>query len=645
MSVIRMLKNSFNFSIVKRLLIVLLIFTISRIIFYLFNLSNFSGISIKEFLLILFYGIRFDISAVFMLNVVYIIFVAIPFKFKYRSGYRKFTNWIFYLTNSIGFAANCVDFMYFRFTLKRTTFDIFNLIGYGDDMQMILPQFIKDFWYVILIWVTLILLMIFLSKKIKFNLPKSKGNLKYYSLQSLLFVVFMAITLIGIRGGFQLRPLNIINAGEYTKAQNVPLLLNTPFTIIKTINKQSLENVNYFKTEDELNSIFSPIHKFEADSSKEFNNLNVVIIIMESFSKEHIGSLNKGLENGTYDGFTPFLDSLITVSRVYPNAFANGKKSIEAIPAIVAGFPTLMDNPYISSIYSGNKITSLAALLKEKGYSTSFYHGGINGTMGFESFTLMSGFDKYVGRREYNNEDDYDGKWGIYDEPFFQFFAKELNKNKQAFMSAIFSLSSHHPYNIPEKYANKFPEGKLKIQQSVAYADYSLSKFFETASKMPWFENTLFVITADHTSDTYYPFYQNRLGMYSIPLLYYKPNSRLKGIDYKITQQIDIMPTVLDYLNFDKDYFAFGESSFDSSSSNYAISFLNNSYQLIMNDYLIQFDGKEVREIYNIKNDSLLTNNIVNTNFESKKELSEFLKAIIQQYNNRMNKNKLTIVE
>ena len=638
-----MLKNSFYFNIIKRLLVILLIFSLSRIIFFLFNLSYFSGIGFKEFLLLLLYGIRFDVSAVFMLNAVYIFFVTIPFKFRYNNGYRKFTNWIFYIVNSIGFAANCVDFMYFRFTLKRTTFDIFNLIGYGDDMQILLPQFIKDFWYVPLIWFALIFLMIFLSKKSKSKISKSTWNFKHYLTQFLMFAIFLTITLIGIRGGLQLRPLNIINAAEYSKAQNIPLVLNTPFTIIKTFNKQSLENVNYFKSEYELSSVYSPIHEIKNDSSEKFNNLNVVIIIMESFSKEHIGSLNKGLENGTYRGFTPFLDSLIEFSRVYTNAFANGKKSIEAIPAIVAGFPTLMNNPFISSIYSGNKINSLAALLKDKAYSTSFYHGGTNGTMGFESFALMSGFDKYVGRHEYNNDEDYDGKWGIYDEEFFQFFANELNQTKEPFMSTIFSLSSHHPYKIPEKYADKLPKGKLQIQQSIAYADYSLRKFFETASKMPWFENTLFVITADHTSDTYYPFYQNRLGMYSIPLLYYKPYSNLKGIDNRISQQIDIMPTILDYLNFDDDYFAFGESSFDNLSNNFSISYLNNSYQLIMDDYLIQFSGNNIREMYNIKSDSLLENNIINSDFRNEQELSLFLKAIIQQYNSRMIKNNLIV--
>ncbi|MFC2110996.1 LTA synthase family protein [Bacteroidota bacterium] len=639
----RMLKISFHLSIIKRLLIILLIFTLARVIFYLFNLSYFSGIGIHEFLVILFYGIRFDISAILMLNAIYILLLTIPFKFRYIKGYRKLTNWIFYITNSIGFAANCVDFMYFRFTLKRTTFDIFHLIGYGDDMQILLPQFIKDFWYVPLIWFSLIFVMVFLSKRVKFKKSQATKNIQYYLGQSLYSLIFIFISFIGIRGGFQLRPLNIINAAEYTKAQNIPLVLNTPFTIIKTVNKQALESVNYFKSEDELNNVFSPIHEIINDSSVKFNNLNVVIIIMESFSKEHIGSLNEGLEKGTYQGFTPFLDSLITVSKVYPNAFANGKKSIEAIPAIVAGFPTLMDNPFISSIYSGNKIQSLAALLKEKGYSTSFYHGGTNGTMGFESFALMSGFDKYIGRHEYNNEKHYDGKWGIYDKEFFQFYANELNGNKEPFMSAFFSLSSHHPYIVPEKYLNKLPKGKLQIQQSIAYADYSLSKFFETAAKMSWFDNTLFVITADHTSDTYYPYYQNRLGMYSVPLLYYRPNSNFSGIENKITQQIDIMPSILDYLNYDKDFFAFGESSFDSLSSNFSISYLNNSYQLVMDDYLIQYTGNDIREVYNIRNDSLLENNIANINNEKQKELSEFLKAIIQQYNNRMNKNKLTI--
>jgi len=634
-------KNS-SFQLILRLLILLLLYSISRLVFYFINTSIFSNIGFVELIKILFYGLRFDVSAILAINFLFIFLSLLPFKFRNKRAYQNLIEYLFYVVNSIGFVGNCADLIYFRFTLKRTTFDILEYVTYGNDFVSLLPQYLKDYWFIFIIWILLIVSMIYLYKRTKKIEKSTISKFKYFLVHSVVFIVFLCLTIIGIRGGLQLRPINIITAGQYTAARNVPLILNTPFTIIKTINKQALEPVAYFENQTTLDEIYSPVYNNENDSiDREFKDLNVVIIILESFSKEHIGGLNKGLENGNYKGFTPFFDSLMNKSLVFVNAFANGKKSMEGIPAVVAGFPTLMDNPYISSIYSGNKISSLASLLKEKDYSTSFYHGGTNGTMGFDDFTKMTGFDKYYGRFEYNNEKEFDGKWGIFDEEFFQYFANNLNKTKQPFFTTIFSLSSHHPYTIPEKHKGKFRKGNLSIQETIMYTDYSLKKFFETASKMTWFKNTLFVITADHSSLSYYPFYQNRLGTYAIPMLYYQPNSNLIGYEKRITQQIDIMPTVLNYLNYDKNYVAFGSDAFDSTASNFSITYLNDVYQLIKDDYMMQFDGENVLALYDIKSDSLLQNNLVNKIKSKNNDLEKFVKAVIQSYNKRMIENDL----
>lgn len=323
--------------------------------------------------------------------------------------------------------------------------------------------------------------------------------------------------------------------------------------------------------------------------------------------------------------------------------YANGKRSIEGIPAILASLPTLMNFDYITSIYSGNKINSISGLLKEKGYSSAFYHGGTNGTMSFDAFVKIAGFEKYYGRTEYNNENDFDGKWGIFDEEFFQFAAENINQTQQPFFATIFSLSSHHPYSIPEKYKNKFCKGNLEIHESIMYADYALKQFFKTASAMPWFKNTLFVFTADHTSETYYPQYQTNAGNYAIPIIFYKPGSNLTGIQTDIAQQTDIMPTILNYLNFEKNFIAFGTNLLDTTSYHFSISYLNGIYQLIKDNYVLQFDGNKSTALYNLKTDSLLHDNLINSEETIKTELENFTKAIIQQYNSRLINNELII--
>src|SRR6185369_8592326 len=122
--------------------------------------------------------------------------------------------------------------------------------------------------------------------------------------------------------------------------------------------------------------------------------------------------------------------------------------------------------------------------------------------------------------------------------------------------AVIFTISSHHPYGIPEKYKGRFRKGTLPIHESIQYADYSLQKFFETAMHTSWFDSTLFVITGDHTALSEKPFYQNHVGMYSVPIIFFQPHDSLSGIRTTTAQQIDILPSVLDYLGYPQQFYS-----------------------------------------------------------------------------------------
>jgi phosphoglycerol transferase MdoB-like AlkP superfamily enzyme len=629
-------------AIVVRLLIMVMLFSVCRLLFFAFNYGYFSGITPTEWFITILAGIRFDAAVIITLNGVLLALYLLPVPFRTRRIYQGFTDGLYYVVNIACLLANCIDFAYFRFTLKRTTADIFDFltIGNGGDFFSLLPAYIRDYWYIILIWLVLTFLLIFLYKKTKKGYYPT-GNKVVYYLKGVLYLLIGGLLWVYIgRGGFQLRPLNIISAGEYASAQNIPLVLNTPFTIFRTIGSGQITVKEYFRSQKELDAIFNPYHHNNpADSMKK---MNVVIIILESFSKEHMGYVNRDLENEDYKGFTPFLDSLSQQGMNFTHAFANGKKSIEGIPSVMASLPNLMDKPFITSGYAGNPIDGLPSMLKKYGYSSAFFHGGTNGTMQFDAFASMAGFDEYVGRTEYNNEKDFDGNWGIFDEEFLQFTAKKIQKMKEPFVVSIFTLSSHHPYKIPDKYKGIFPKGKFDIHESIGYADYSLKKFFETASKMPWFNNTLFVITADHSSPTFSEYYQNCVGNLAIPMVYYRADGSLKSQNPTVTEQTDIMPSVLDYLNYHGDYIAYGESVFDSTSKHYSICYFNNVYQLISGDLMLQFNGEKTLAVYDLVEDPLLKNNLVNKPVALFSRQEKLVKAIIQSYNERMSENKLT---
>ena len=615
----------------KRLGIALLIFSISRILFYLFNLSYFPNAGFGDFL----YALRFDASAISWIYLPFILFSILPIGIRSKKNYQIFLKFLFHLSNTICVTLNGIDIEYFKFTLKRSTSDLLQLMQLGDDVTTLIPTFLADFWYIVLIGAVLVLLSEFLYRKTALrNILSQTFSIKRTSIHFGLMVGVLGIWLVTSRGGFQLIPISVIDAGFFTKTENVPLVLNTPFAFIKSLENPNLKEVEYMPQEEATSLV--PLIKTSSASSTA-NQPNVVILVLESFSNEYIGYFNPESK------FTPYLDKLLDESLVFTKCYANGKKSIEGIPAITAGLPTLMDNPFISSPYSTNQFNSLPSHLKQIGYSSSFYHGGANGTMGFEAFCDMAGFDEYIGMNQYpDKEKDYDGNWGIFDEPFFQYFAAELDEQPQPFFSTFFSLSSHHPYTIPEQHKGKFLEGPLPILKSVMYADYALHEFFETAKTKDWFSNTMFILTADHTSKLITPKYSNNVGNYAIPLAIYYPakDSLFKGTVDKVVQQIDIMPTVLNYLNYPKDYFAFG-NDYTSNQSGYSVSFINGKYQIIEDDYALQFDGNKNLELFHYPSDTALDNNIYAQKKRIAHNMEQKLKAFVQQYNSHMIHNQL----
>lgn len=618
---------------IKRFLLLLLFYSAIRTLFLLFNLEYFSDLGFKNLFLSFVYGLRFDISILIIINIPVIALHFFPFPFFYSSLYQKFVKAIFLLINIPCLLLNCIDFAYFKFTFRRTTYDVLGILKGGGDFLNTLPVMVKDFWYILVIWIALCFLLIkFYSVISRNHFPRHRFQSGFGVQQVVLHFIFLVLIVIGFRGGIQLKPLNIISAGQFGSPKAAPLVLNTPFTVIKTIGEKELTDLKYFSPE-EASRIFSPLHQY--NTGKPFTPLNVVVIILESFSKEYTGA------NHAAPSYTPFLDSLSSRSLYFPDAYANGKRSIDGIPAVIASIPSLSQEAFITSPYSTNTFDNLASLLRKKNYSTAFFHGGNNGTMGFDHFTRNAGFEKYYGRKEYNNDGDYDGTWGIYDEEFLQFTAQKISEMKAPIFASVFTLSSHHPYSIPKKYEGKFPKGTLPIHESIGYTDYSLKKFFETAQRMPWFDNTLFVITADHTALSSYPFFHTWAGMFAVPALYYYPKGLPAATESVTTQQCDIVPSVLHYLNFDEPFIALGNSVFDSTASHFAVTLQNNFYQVIENGYSLLADTSQIIGLYYFKSDSLFREDLSKKNIPIQQSMERKLHAYIQQFNDRMIHNKL----
>ncbi|MDR2385066.1 MAG: LTA synthase family protein [Tannerella sp.] len=627
--------------------LLLAVYFLCRIFFFLANRSYFPDVTFHHLPEILKGGLRFDISASIYTNLIYLAMQILPLRLRYGRIYGKVAGWIFVAVNSIAIIINCADVIYFRFTGRRTTATFFSEFENENNLFEILLRSVAEYWYVSFFAV----IMIFVLYKLCYiprGVEKKKLSLKqgiiHYSLHTLLMFAFACAAVTGMRGGTGVttRPITLGNANEYVnKSIETAIVLNTPFCILRTLNKAVYAHPGYFESEDEMKTIYSPVH--HPAPVEPFKPLNVVILIIESLGKEYSGFFNSNLDGGTYRGYTPFLDSLCAESLTFKYSYANGRKSIDAMPSILSSIPMFIE-PYILTPYSTNEVSSIASVLKEKGYYSAFFHGAPNGSMGFSAYARSAGFDAYFGQDEYGNK-DLDGVWAVWDEEFLRFYAHRLGEFEQPFVTCVFTATSHHPFRIPEKYEGRFPKGTQPIHKCVAYTDYALGEFFKIMSRYDWYDNTLFIITADHTNQTSHREYLTDINAYAVPILFYHPgNAALKGLKTMPVQQIDIMPGILGYLNYDKPYFAFGQDIFHTDEDDkFVTNYNSRQYQFLQRDCFLQFDGLETKGLYNYKSDIFLENNLAGKAEKQQFEMETKLKAIIQQYITRMMENRLTV--
>jgi len=629
------------------LLLSMALYSICRILFLLFNTSFFPQMTSGRLATIMNGGVRFDLTAVLYSNSLLLLFMIFPLKVRFKTWYKTVVKWLFIVINAAALATNIADAIYYQFTLRRTTLSVLSQFGNEQNGFALFFRFMIDYWYALLTWIVLVAILYFAQKKIKWEGPQLKNNIVFYvgGLAAMPLIIYLFIG--GGRGGFahSTRPITLSNAAEYaTVPKDINLVLNTPFALMRTARATVIQKSTYYADDTALEDVFSPV--VEPDTIP-FTKGNVVVIILESFSKEFIGAYNKDLPIEGYKGYTPFLDSLIGVGSAFQYSMANGRKSIDAMPSVICSIPSI-EVPYVLSHFSGNKVNSLASVLKEKGYQTGFFHGAPNGSMGFQAFANLCGFDKYYGKDEYESdreggsEDDYDGIWGIWDRPFFQYFGRKLSTFNEPFYATIFSVSSHHPYNLPDDEMSKFTGGDHDIYRTIEYTDDALKDFFAYASQQPWFDNTLFVITADHASaEIKYPEYNTTWGYFSIPVFFYHPKWQ-PLFKNEIIQQVDIMPTILSSLHYDKPYIAYGRDVFGEDKP-IAFNYIDNLYQLFRGNYVLRFDGQKSIELYDFVNDIYLRENLVDRELETVQTMETVLKAYIQQYNNRMVDDNLTM--
>ena len=625
------------------LLLAYVVYFVARMAYLLDNWSYFSDSLTTE---VLQGGLVFDTAAILVTNIPYIVLMLLPLHWKETRIWHQLCRWVFVIINGLSLVVNLCDAAYFPYTLRRTTTTVFSEFQNEGNLGGVFLTEALHHWYFILLAVVVIYALWRL-----YTTPRLEARrLSWwrYDLTTLLSLAAVApFVVAGIRGGFAtaVRPITISNANQYVdRPTDAALVLNTPFSLYRTIGKAVFVVPDYYDNQQEMEAVFSPIHV--PSDTLPMMKKNVVVLIVESFGREYIGALNWNLENGTYKGYTPHVDSLIAKSITFERSFCNGRKSIDGMPSILSSIPMFVE-PFFLTPASMNQVSGIASLLGSKGYKTAFFHGAQRGSMGFMAFARKTGFQEYYGREDFdadarfNGDDDFDGMWAIWDEPFLQYYCTKMNEMKQPFMTAVFTASSHHPYVVPDKYKDVYLEEGIIMHKCIRYTDMAIGRFFQEASRQPWFQNTIFVLTSDHTNMSDHDYYQTDLGGFCSPIIIYEPGgSREPSVEPKIAQQIDILPTIMGMLHYPDPYFGFGIDLLNTpADSTWAVNYLNGIYQYVKHGHLLQFDGQHTRAVYSLT-DSLMKHNLAG-HLPQQPQMERELKAIIQQYMERMTQDRL----
>lgn len=551
----------------RRIIILLGIYQFLRLLFFFSNQHSLIGLSTLDIVFAFMLGVRFDACIIATINLPLLMIHSL------RGNIRRLTsrklldnvvNIFFVFANLPIIVVGLVDSRLFTFSGRRTSPELFSI---GQDIGQQSVGLLTQYWGMTIFGVMMCIVFAMmtwqldhspshrrsLNLKIPLRLPKIVNNGFTRKL------AFVAIGCLLIRGGLQRKPLAPTHAYAWPPNSYANLILNSGMTLLRSPRSESVTQYDDFSSIRQARDVITAKRIRDANRLPLASGKNFVVIVVESLASEYVGALNGG------PGYTPFLDTLIAKSVNFSESFANGRRSIDAMPAIFAGIPAWRDQPFVTSPYSGNDFVPVPTQLKKAGYTSAFFHGAANGSMHFDVFSAMAGFDKYVGINEYPSNTDHDGQWGVFDEPFLSFVADSLTKFTTPFFAGVFTLSSHNPFPVPAKYRDKFPKGTLPIHESIGYADYSLGRFFAKAASLPWYANTIFIITGDHTSLSEKSVYNNVLGRFRVPIIFFDPSDSLPHIGRtKVAQHIDIAATVFDLASVTvDDPTLFGWSLFD----------------------------------------------------------------------------------
>jgi phosphoglycerol transferase MdoB-like AlkP superfamily enzyme len=617
-----------------------LIYTLLRLGFYVANRAYFDGAPLSDIALSFFYGLRYDAAGLVMINAPVLFLYNLPAWLVELKWYKRFCFLLFAGLNAVGIIFNLVDYRYYGAVQRRSNFEPLERPA---DFGVQIPTWIEEFPVFFFGGLGAVALLVFLMalyfRRLDRKIPVRPGFVRGATCGFVLIV----LSVLAVRGGLQtsiMRPAdalvysNHVAVGHMTQNSTYTVLLSrflTRFPIIKSMPDEEAGRIAASMVTSEGETLLDSRYPFYRMSVGEGprKDWNVVIFIQESWTGEHVGPDKGGVSR------TPFFDSLCKEGAFFSNFFANGQRSSQAVPSIIASLPSLFRGPIIGSrVEDTTRFCGIGDLLGPYGYTTSLHHGASRTMEGFDGFRSLIGVNRYYSNEDFPDkglatEETWDGKWGIYDELFYRFGGEEFSAVDGPFAGVMFGLQPHDPFHVPpsyqptlEPYAHETP-----YQRAMRYSDFSLESFFAYARTQPWFEKTLFFITADHTRFSLPgSFYQS----FHIPLLVYAPALVEPQVRPEVASHADILPTILDLLEISTPHGLMGRSLFDLKKERYAVLERGGRYVIFDDTRAHMNDLQNDLGLFDYRKDLLFADNLAAAEPEHDAELKKHLLAWLQ---------------
>ena len=599
------------------------LFTLFRGLLLITYYDEFSALSIFEIFQAFIYGLRFDLALACIIFLFPILMINLPLKWAENPKWLGFWYWVCLPIIIVISFLLAADIAYYAYVKRHITQELRLILH---DTLFIMQISLNSYKFALLGFTSFAALLFLLWKKV---LPKDLLTENHVSSSPgkrvAIFTLVFFVLAIGFRGGIQRKNIHVINAFVTGNPTQGNLILNGAYSALRSFDKRpSVSHTFYNSTE--LKKQAKEIGLYQQNKNYPFqqkfnyqqgNNLNVVIVLLESWSYKYIDALA-----GNSYGITPNFDKIINEGLSFNRFYSAGQRSIEGLQAVLTGVPLLIDLPRLGWGLENSKFSRLGSLLKKHNYHTMFAQSSRRTSFHIDSISAAAGFENYFGREDMELELNYanpDSFWFGWDHETFNKVQSYLSTTKEPFINFTFTGSTHSPYGTLPKEFLKYPhktDTEYGFMNTLFYADWALGKFMNDARKQPWFDNTIFFFTADHTLGAYQK--GTTLEQFHVPFVIYSPKHIKAGVNSTISSHLDIMPTVIDLLKLSDTFSAVGKSLLRKKNDKQAFSYIRagNLSGIINNEGYILHTLQKVVEAKTFENQPL------NQNIQDKLELN-----------------------